>query len=145
MDFENFKKLVDKVKKNHPVWFDMEPDDAPSNFVVSDAEEKLGVKLPVDYKDFVCEYGGGYFAFSSVYSLEVGSDWNLVDMNCKYKKLRGDYVLVSENGVGDFYGYKVVNGVCDSEIYFYDHDVGVWQGAKYRDLFEYLEKVALSN
>lgn len=145
MDFEAFKELVEKTKNDHPVWFGMESDESPANKALTEAEEKLGAKLPSDYKDFIFEYGGGYFAFSNVYSLEVGSDWNLVDINCKYDAIRIGYVLISENGSGDFYGFKIVNGVCEPKIYFYDHEVDIWQESPHSNLFDYLEKSALSN
>lgn len=145
MEFEAFKELVDKTKNDHPVWFGIESDENPNADAVADAEGKIGAKLPNEYKDFIFEYGGGYFAFSNVYSLEAGSNWNLVDINFKYDDIRNGYVLISENGSGDFYGLKVVDGVCESKIYFYDHEIGTWHESPYSDLFDYLEKLALSN
>lgn len=145
MDFEAFKELVEKIKNEHPVWFGMDSDEIPYEAAVTEAEVKLGVKLPTDYKKFISEYGGGYFAFSNVFSLEDGSDWHLVDQNYKYDAIREGHVLVSENGFGDFYGFKVVDGVCETKIYFYDHEVELWQESSYSSLFDYLEEFALSN
>jgi hypothetical protein len=145
MDFEAFKKLVKTTKNNHPVWFGLDSDDVPSEGDFVEAQKKLRVKLPKDYKDFVFEYGGGYFSFSNVYSLEVESDWNLVDVNYKYDAMRSGYVLISENGVGDFYGFRIVDDVCEPKIYFYDHEVDNWQESPHGNLFDYLVKTALSN
>lgn len=145
MDFEVFKELVEKTRNDHPVWFGIESDESPAATTITEAERKLGAKLPADYKNFIFEYGGGYFAFSNVYSLESGSDWNLVDVNYKYNDIRNRYVLISENGAGDFYGFKVVDGVCEPQIHFYDHEVEAWQESPYSNLFDYLEKSALSN
>ena len=145
MDFDAFKELVEKTKNDHPVWFGMESDEIPDEAAVTEAEGKLGAELPADYINFIFEYGGGYFSFSNVFSLEERSDWNLVDLNYKYDAIRNGYVLISENGSGDFYGFKVVNGVCDSKIYFYDHEVETWQDSTHSNLFDYLEKFALSN
>lgn len=144
MDFDAFRTLVDKTKKDHPAWFGLEPDENADDEALNEAEEKLGAKLPDDYKKFVSEYGGGYFAFSSVFSLQAGSDWNLIDLNQKYDDIRSGYVLVSENGSGDFYGFKVVNGICEPKIHFYDHEVATWQESMHSNLFEYLEESALS-
>lgn len=145
MDFEAFKYLVEKTKNDHPVWFGMESDESPDEAAVAEAEGKLGAKLPTDYKNFIFEYGGGYFAFSNVFSLEDSSDWHLVDINYKYDAIRNGHVLISENGSGDFYGFKVVDGICEPKIYFYDHEVETWQESPYSNLFDYLEKFALSN
>jgi len=145
MDFEKFKEVVEKAKIDHPVWFGMESDVSPDEAAVTKAEMKLGAKFPADYKKFIYEYGGGYFAFSNVFSLENGSEWNLVNQNCKYDAIRDGHLLISENGAGDIYGYKVVDGVCEREIYFYDHEEETWQASPYGTLFDYLEKFALSN
>ncbi|QPB85097.1 SMI1/KNR4 family protein [Pseudoalteromonas rubra] len=145
MDFDAFKELVEKTKNDHPIWFGMESDESPDNEALAEAEDKLGAKLPVDYKNFILEYGGGYFAFSNVFSLERRSDWNLVDLNEKYKAIRNGHLLISENSSGDFYGFRLVDGVFEPRIYFYDHEVETWEESPYSNLFDYLEKFALSN
>lgn len=145
MNFEAFKELVEKTRSEHPVWFGIESDECPDETAVIEAERKLGSKLPADYKKFIFEYGGGYFALSNVYSLEKKSDWNMVDMNYKYNAIRKGHVLISENGSGDFYGFKVVDGICEPKICFYDHEVEAWQESAFTSLFDYLEKFALSN
>lgn len=145
MDFITFKKLVEKTRKEHPAWFGIESDACPTDNDLIEAERKLNTTLHSDYKRFILEYGGGYFAFSNVYSLEVGSDWNIVDINYKYAGICDKYVLISENGAGDFYGFKVVEGVCEPKIYFYDHERETWQESPYHNLFDYLEKTALTN
>lgn len=145
MDFKAFKDLVEKIKKSHPIWFGIEADKIPDDTALTEAEEKLGVKLPTDYIDFIFEYGGGYFAFSNVYSLEMGSDWNLIDVNYRYAGIRDSHLLISENGSGDFYGFKIVDGVCDPKICFYDHEIGKWHDSQHNNLFDYLETSALTN
>ncbi len=145
MDFEAFKRLVEKRRNEHPVWFGIDPDETPDEVALIEAEVKLGANLPTDYKKFILEYGGGYFVFSNVFSLEGGSDWHLVDQNYKYGAIRDGHVLVSENGSGDFYGFKIVDGVCEPKIYFYDHAVELWQETPYNSLYDYLEVAAFSN
>lgn len=145
VDFEFFKNEVKQAQQNHPLWFGMESDQKATDPIIADAEAKLSTKLPDDYKKFIYEYGGGYFAFSNVYSLEIGSDWNLIDVNNKYADIRGEHLLISENGLGDFYGFKITSGVCESKIYFYDHEIQSWQLSPYGNLFEYLKASALSN
>lgn len=144
MDFQAFRQLVEKTRSDHPIWFGMDSDPIPSESLLLEAESKLSAKLPNEYRNFVLEYGGGYFAFSNVYSLNPGSDWNVLDVNHEYQEIRDDHILISENGSGDFYGFRVIDGVCRSEIYFYDHETGSWQETTYGNIFEYLEKFALS-
>ncbi len=103
MNFKCFKELVKKAKTEYPIWFGIDSDETPNPKILFEAEAEIGAKLPNDYKDFIFEYGGGYFAFSNVFSLDKGSDWSLVELNQSYKELRKNYVLISENGTGDFY------------------------------------------
>lgn len=145
MDFQEFKKFVTKAKLENPVWFGMEPDQAPSEIDIKEAEKKLGKELPQDYKDFLCEYGGGYFVFSNVYSLEERSAWNLIDINNEYSNIREEYILISENGVGDHYGFISLNGVCAPQIYFFDHETEQWNSTQYSNIFEYLKKALISD
>lgn len=144
MDFESFKTLVEKNKIEQPVWFGLDPDSVVVGAII-DVEDRLGTKLPEEYKEFVFEYGGGYFAFSNVFSLEVGSDWNIVDLNLRYNDKMDDYIMFSENGVGDFYGFKITDNICESSVYFYDHEIKDWKETIYDNIFDYLAKFAFSN
>ena len=145
MNFEDFNELVQKVKSDHPIWFGIEPDEIPDDTTIRLAEEKLYTQLPDDYINFILEYGGGYFAFSNVFSLQERSDFNLVYLNYKYDAVDSGYVLFSENNSGDIFGFKTVDGICEPKIHFYDHEIEIWQESQYCNLFDYLEKVALSN
>ena len=77
--------------------------------------------------------------------MEIGSDWYIVDQNSKYDNIRKNYILVSEDGAGDFYGFKSENGVCKPQIHFYDHDEGNWRETEFSNIFEYLKKLGLTN
>lgn len=145
MNFQEFKSLVENVKQKHPIWFGLDSDKPPSIDDINATEEKLKVQFPNDYLNFVNEFGGGYFAFSNIYSLEIGSDWNIIDQNLKYANICKDYIIISENGTGDFYGFKVEDGICKPQIHFYDHDEGNWQETEFFNIFEYLKNLALSN
>ncbi len=145
MSFDDFKALIKSKKMVNPIWFAMEADEKPNQESFSDVEVKLDAKLPTDYMNFINEFGGGYFAFANVFSLDEKSEWNIVRQNYGYDSIRKGHVLISENGMGDFYGYKVIDGVCLPEIYFFDHETARWVETEILNLFEYLEKFALTN
>ena len=145
MNFDDFKSLVESKRKSNPIWFALDADKKPSQEDYTKVETKLGAKLPLDYLRFINEFGGGYFAFSNVFSLDEQSDFNIVNQNYNYAVIRKGHVLLSENGTGDFYGYKVVNGDCLPQIRFFDHETQQWYETEFADLFEYLERFALRN
>ena len=134
---------MSKTQKEKPKWFGLGADRRPSDQEVTSAERVLGVTLPNEYKDFVRVYGGGYFAFANVLSLDAESDWNLLSFNEKYESLRADHVIFSDTGAGDFYGFRYVGGSCGSEVYLFDHDDAAWRATEYSNLFMWLRAKAL--
>ncbi len=144
MNIKNFKEIVTKTKHEHPVWFGLEPDNVANDDDIYNAEEKLNVTLPSEYKEFIKAFGGGYFAFSIIYSLDVSSEWNLINQNQKYSSILKNHIIISENECGDFYGFYVVDNECTSKIFFYDHEVEEWKSTKFPNFFNFLIENALT-
>ncbi len=113
MDFSEFKELTSSLKAKKPIWFSLETDPLATDSEIEAAETQLRILLPIEYKSFVSEYGGGYFAFAIVYSV-ANSDWNIVRMNQKFAIPQ--FVAISDNGCGDLYGYRVVDNSCVSTV-----------------------------
>ncbi|QXH44770.1 SMI1/KNR4 family protein [Pseudomonas xanthosomatis] len=143
MNFEEFSKLANEKIQKNPIWFQLERD-APSNDEeVIRVESNLGIQLPDEYKQFVKTYGGGYFAFSIVYSPNPNSDFPLEKINTD--NTFDTYILFSENGSGDYYGFPVSDKKCSSSIFFWDHESGQWNGTEYLNFYCFLADKALSS
>ncbi|GFM66081.1 hypothetical protein PSCICJ_21990 [Pseudomonas cichorii] len=145
MNFTDFEKLVNEKEIANPVWFGLDPDSPANENSIALAQKELNAIFPDEYIQFIKRYGGGYFALGVVFSLDPSSDFNLVEINKRESHSRSSYILCSENGSGDFYGFKVINGKCLSEIYFLDHETGEWEKTKYENLLNFLSEIALSN
>ena len=126
MDIFEFKELVNKVRLSNPIWFGLPADNIADDLSISNAETSLGVKLPIEYIEFVKEFGGGFFALGTVYSLDEESDINIVNENKKYNNIRESNIIFSDNGAGDLYGFKEKNSTCDGKVYEYDHEKNEW-------------------
>ena len=63
-------------------------------------EEFSGICLPEDYKKLLLKYGGGYFGFANLYSLDKKSQFYIVKNNTFPL---GDYLNIGDNGCGDYY------------------------------------------
>lgn len=124
MLISEFRALVEGVRRAHPTWFDLPTDQRPSDAQIADHQERLGVTLPEAYVDFVKEFGGGDFAFLRVYSMDVTSDLNIVVKNDVDWLRRSDFIAVSDNGCGDYYGFPAVNGKCSDTVVLLDHESG---------------------
>ncbi|MGN6187244.1 MAG: SMI1/KNR4 family protein, partial [Thermoanaerobaculia bacterium] len=88
MNATEFEGLVDSVRSRHPRWFALETDPPASNEEVEDAEKAIDVRFPEEYRHFLTRYGGGFFAFSNVFSAKQGSEWNVLQRNRDIAMLR---------------------------------------------------------
>jgi len=142
MILEDFIPLVEKRKLDRPVWFGLDSDPPATLAQIQDAELQLGVRLPESYRRFVALYGGGYFALGNLFSVLPGSEWNIVERNRSVDD-SCCFLAVSDNGVGDLYGFRVADGKCENEIVLFDHETALFSQPKFSDLFEFLGETAL--
>lgn len=144
MNVVEFKNLVEMKRRQHQRWFALESDPAASREAVQRAEARLGVRFPEEYREFLLMYGGGYFAFTNVFSVHHGSEWNVENRNRDFGLVRdgNGYLVFSDPGTGDLYAFRVTDKVSASEVWVYDHDEGSWAVA-FGDLFEFLGNVGL--
>ena len=145
MNLDDFRTLAEKTKQEHPIWFELESDPQASDAEIAAAESALGCEFPNAYKEFVKEFGGGLFAFSNVFSMSEDSYWYVVLKNQREGWPRDvPFLAVSENGTGDYYGFRVQDGRCAPEVAFYDHDDGGVKPTEFPDFFEYVVSTGFS-
>ena len=142
MDYNDFEEIVLKKKEEKPIWFEMDSLEIASIDEIEGVEYELKVKLPIEYSEFVRNYGGGYFAFTKVYSADASSEWNIVENN-KKAEFNEKFIAVSDNGAGDYYGFEVIEGICNSVVSVYDHDQNMVAETKYQDFYEFLCEIGL--
>ncbi len=145
MNLNEFSRVVDEMKVKNPVWFGLESDPKSTESDIKDIESHLLIKLPGEYKEFVKEYGGGYFAFTNVFSGDKESEWYISTQNDAIDLLNShEFLAVSDNETGDYYGFKVINGICESKISLYDHEDNQLKSTEYKNLYDFLIKVGLN-
>ena len=121
MNFKEFVEIVNNEKSEHPFWFEGECDTLADDDQIAEVEKELGAKLPDEYVEFVKKYGGGYFAFTNVFSVQPDSEWCIVDRN-KGVDLAENFIAISDDEAGGYYGFLIDSGVCGPEIYYWDHE-----------------------
>ena len=107
---DEFVATVENIQKKRPIWFGLESDAVGSADDVTTAQTRLMLTFPPEYTAFVKRYGGGYFAFTIVYSVDRCSKWYVVQRNNEIRLIGRGFLAVSENGCGDYYGFRVKNG-----------------------------------
>ena len=145
MEWEEFIGIVNEIKNKKPVWFGLDSDPPCTDSDITKIVNSLSVQFPTEYKMFLKGIGGGYFAFTNLFSGTKDSEWNILTQNNEAGLLETkNFLAISDNGVGDFYGFKVKNGLCEAKISFFDHEDNQIKPTKYENLYEYLIKVGLS-
>lgn len=137
LNIEKLNYAVKQVAAKNPIYFELDrefPSESPFNF--SNIEMTLGATLPDDYKEFVVLYGGGYFGLTVIYSVVTGGEWDICQANID-DKVEG-YIIFSDNGCGDLYCFKIHDGVCGAEVYFFDHESEQVEQTNYPNIFSYL-------
>jgi hypothetical protein len=122
MDRMSFAKLVEATRSARPLWFDLPPDARADTMDLEKVTKRLGVRLPDDYAWFLGAYGGGDFAFASIYSADESSDLYVVSRQPTSDKLQ--MLVFSDNGCGDDYVFPVREGVATDLVLFHDHETG---------------------
>jgi hypothetical protein len=141
--FEEFGRLVDEARVAHPQWFALPADAAPSEDEIMAHFTELGARLPAEYLDFLREFGGGDFAFLAIYSMDRTSDLNIVAKNAAPWLNRADFVAVSDNGAGDYYGFEVRDGRGGSEVLLLDHETGEIRPTGHADFLDFVAALGL--
>lgn len=107
---------------------------------VCQAETRLGVTLPDNYKAFMVRYGGGMFGSVDLFPIvnrESDHDEDLLSVNDREFPDR-TFIAVSPVGTGDHWGFPVTNRRCHDEVWFHFHD----DGEPELDSADFLEFVA---
>lgn len=121
MDITEFMQIVEKIKNDHPFWFDDESDNPAKSDQIKKVEKVLRVKLPHEYIEFIKHYGGGDFAFTNVFSVQPDSEWFILDRN-KEIELGEAFIAISDDEAGGYHGFLIDSGVCSREVFYWDHD-----------------------
>ncbi len=141
MDFERFKEIVGNVKIKDPHLFELEHEKIPTMEDVIAFQEQYQIILSEKYIQFLLNFGGGYFGFAIIYSLDKNSYFSIYNHNPAKVE---DLLFMADNECGDYYAFKIENGKCSEGIVFYDHDSNaIEQGTEFSDTFEYLVKTGL--
>jgi len=140
MTQDEFERLVEDSRAKHPFWFegDREVPVTENELVVF--ELQAGCTLPAEYKYLAIRYGCGNFAFTNILSVRDGER----SISNAQPYCPNSFLPVSDNGVGDYYGFLIEDGACKGGIYFADHEENFKVTVtEYGDLFEYVVEVGL--
>lgn len=122
MNIKEFSDLTKDVKKQNPRWFGLESDSIPTVQMLESTEKYYYIKFPITYIEFLLQYGGGYFAFTVVYSMDEQSEFSIKN-NVKLEFVKeNNFLPVIDLETGDVIGFRICNGICDEKVSIYNHE-----------------------
>lgn len=142
MDIDTFSALVESLKAEHAIWFEGESDRLATNSDLDALEAEIGVRLPNQYKDFARLYGGGYFAFTNVFSADRDGEWFILDQMISASFPAG-FIPISDDEAGGYYGFVCKSGACEEGVYYFYSSEDDGPTFMFPSLFDYLVKVGL--
>ncbi len=143
MNPHEFESILEqaRVRKIIDMALAERPEPAVSEQELLAFETRQGVSLPADFRHFVQRYGGGEFAFITVLSLLPESEFFI---GRSTHLIGSGFLPVIDNGCGDFYGFRVIDGRCSDALYFADHEQSYeLSNTTYPDFFSYVVREGL--
>ena len=141
VDFQTFNKIIKRVKAKEPLLFELEHDDIPAMETIINFQKQHKIILPEKYIQFLLSFGGGYFGYANIYSLDENSYFFIFNHNPAIIK---DLLFIADNECGDYYAFRVQDNKCSEEIVFYDHEDNSIKDTDFSDVLEYLVKTGLN-
>lgn len=130
MAIEEFRQL-DQVNRAEKPWLSLHPlhriPDRPASIEqIRTVEDLVGATLPAGYKDFLREFGGGEFGYSTIFSADPISDWYLpIQASNANRWLPKDLLAISDDFCGGNYVLAVQNGIAIEPVLYWNTDGGL--------------------
>lgn len=141
--FSGFVDIVGQVRSEHPNWFRLSGDPRATDEQLLAVEKSLRCELPPAYRMFLSAFGGHHFAFVSIYSASPGSPASMVARNDVPWLAGVGFVAFADNGCGDFYGWRVLDGKIEDEVVLLDHASGEIVKSDFADFLDFVEREGL--
>ena len=109
MDFKVFKEVVKKVQIKTPFLFELGHDNIPTAEDIIAFQKQHKILFPEKYIQFLSNFGGGYFGYTNIYSLDRDSHFFVFNHN---PSILEDLLFIADNGCGDYYAFRIQNSRC---------------------------------
>lgn len=141
---ETFERKLAEAKVKFPGAFKLAAPDPPASAAqVRNLEETLAVSLEESHKDFLMAFGGGEIGFEVLFSADAQSEWYLPRQIALARCLPKNYIAITSNFCGDYYGFEAIEGKCVPPLLRWEHETGVVEPTEYQDVFEFMACFAL--
>ena len=142
MNFDEFNNIVELLKIKKPILFDLDSDAAPTDEDINRIEKYYELEFPISYKMFLKKYGGGYFAYGLIYSIDRKSSCCIESNVAKDLILNENILPVYDFETGDLACFRINNKRVEDSIVIYNHEDNILEELNL-DFYEFLTRYAL--
>lgn len=142
MERNIFNMKVKEIAEKKSKLFALDSDDIASAEMIAVVESYYNIKLPYNYKEFVQQYGGGYFGFTIVFSCDCNGMFYIINKISVEWVRKRSFLPVIDLETGDYIGFKISDGICQSAVLLYAHEEDSFQNIG-MDFYEALLKHGL--
>jgi len=127
MNIDELRRIDARHRKDKSTLFRIStPDNKASVEQLTEVERALGVRLPVTYRDFLSEFGGGTFGLCTVFSADPASEWYLPRKHREaLRYLPGGLLAFSDDFSGGYYVFQVANACAQEKVVYWNTDGGL--------------------
>lgn len=143
MNIEQFKAIHAHYIIEKPKIFALaEPDRLATAEDIAKVESEIGVSLPISYREFLLNFGGGAIGFLILFSTDIASENFLVKKRLESLRcLPPELLAFSDDFAGGYYVFKIGGGSGEDSIFHWNMDGGL-QKTSFNDLFEFVVRYA---
>jgi len=143
MTLEEFRQLDCEFRQKRPKPFLLTPPDPKAEeSTLFTIENEFGFSLPICYRQFLKEFGGGNFGFINVFSAEPQSEWYLPAMQKNAREYIPDnFLAFSDDYSGGYYGFKISTDQAMEPVFYWNTDGGL-VSTDYANVFNFIIRFA---
>lgn len=122
MNYIDFLREYEMIKKSRPILFQLEHDNPVNSKIINEHEMFYGIKFAESYKKFLTEYGGGYWGFIKIFSVDCTGKCYIKNYVSKEFINKYSFLPIVDLETGDFIGYNISDNKCTEELIFWLHE-----------------------
>ena len=122
MNYNDFIKEYEIIKKKRPILFQLEHDNPVDSKTINEHEIYFGIKFADSYRKFLSEFGGGYWGFIKVFSVDNTGDFNIKKYITKDFVNEHSFLPIVDLETGDYIGYNISDDKCTEDLLLWLHE-----------------------
>lgn len=131
MTIDEFKEIDRGARLSRPKLFSTaiaSPEPKATDEVLERLQKTIGLTLPLGYRSFLKEFGGGEFGLTTVFSANPSSEWYLAK---RYDEAKGylpaSMLPFSDDSAGGLYLLEIEDGLAVEPVFYFNQDGGLFR------------------